>query len=72
MIWVSGNLSGVGDGFSNTSLVLVEHVYNQLDPISCQVAGGVAGAQLGAWLMAVYVRFDAMIGYDMVRCNDML
>ena len=27
---VSGNLSGVGDGFPNTSLVLVEHGYNQL------------------------------------------
>ena len=27
-IWVSGNLSGVGDGFPNTSLVLVEHGYN--------------------------------------------
>ena len=25
---VSGNLSGVGDGFPNTSLVLVEHGYN--------------------------------------------
>ena len=27
---VSGNLSGVGDGFPNTSLVLVEHGYNAL------------------------------------------
>ena len=26
---VSGNLLGVGDGFPNTSLVLVEHGYNQ-------------------------------------------
>ena len=26
--WVSGNLLGVGDGFPNTSLVLVEHGYN--------------------------------------------
>ena len=28
---VSGNLSGVGDGFPNTSLVLVEHGYNEQD-----------------------------------------
>ena len=28
---VSGNLSGVGDGFPNTSLVLVEHGYNPLE-----------------------------------------
>ena len=28
---VSGNLSGVGDGFPNTSLVLVEHGYNPRD-----------------------------------------
>ena len=27
---VSGNLLGVGDGFPNTSLVLVEHGYNAL------------------------------------------
>ena len=27
--WVSGNLLGMGDGFPNTSLVLVEHGYNQ-------------------------------------------
>ena len=27
---VSGNLSGVGDGFPNTSLVLLEHGYNLL------------------------------------------
>ena len=27
---VSGNLSAVADGFSNTSLVLVEHGYNPL------------------------------------------
>ena len=28
---VSGNLLGVGDGFPNTSLVLVEHGYNHDD-----------------------------------------
>ena len=29
--WVSGNLSGVGDGFPNTFLVLVEHGYSVSD-----------------------------------------
>ena len=27
-LWVSGNLLGIGDGFPNTSLVLMEHEYN--------------------------------------------
>ena len=31
----SGNLSGVGDGFPNTSLVLVEHGYNTSDIKAC-------------------------------------
>ena len=30
---VSGNLSGVGDGFPNTSLVLVEHGFNAFSPL---------------------------------------
>ena len=33
----SGNLSGVGDGFPNTSLVLVEHGYNHQYVILCQM-----------------------------------
>ena len=40
--WVSGNLLGVGDGFPNTSLVLMEHGYKAAQKASC-AAGQVPG-----------------------------